>query len=103
MTDKDNIKLKTDTLSSRKSSSSTGVHVKRKRKIITNSVPSKKITSKEEKKESLDVAVSSKNNATNETTSTKKVKHTDQPTQDTKSPKKQKIDKDEKIEKILFT
>ena len=34
MTDKDNIKLKTDTLSSRKSGSSVGVHVKRKRKII---------------------------------------------------------------------
>ena len=35
MTDKDNIKLKTDTLSSRKSGTSAGVHVKRKRKIIT--------------------------------------------------------------------
>ena len=34
MSDKDNIKLKTDTLSSRKSGSSVGVHVKRKRKII---------------------------------------------------------------------
>ena len=34
MSEKDNIKLKTDTLSSRKSSASVGVHVKRKRKII---------------------------------------------------------------------
>jgi hypothetical protein len=34
MSEKDNIKLKTDTLSSRKSSPSSGVHVKRKRKII---------------------------------------------------------------------
>ena len=35
MSEKDNIKLKTDTLSTRKSgSSASGVHVKRKRKII---------------------------------------------------------------------
>ena len=38
MSEKDNIKLKTDTLSSRKSSASVGVHVKRKRKIIAKSV-----------------------------------------------------------------
>ena len=37
MSEKDNIKLKTDTLSSRKSSASVGVHVKRKRKIIAKS------------------------------------------------------------------
>ena len=38
MSEKDNIKLKTDTLSSRKSSASAGVHVKRKRKIIAKPV-----------------------------------------------------------------
>ena len=56
MTDKDNIKLKTDTLSSRKSGSSVGVHVKRKRKIIakpsSSQTPhSSRSTKKEEKKE----------------------------------------------------
>ena len=34
MSEKDNIKLKSDTLSSRKSTSSSGVHVKRKRRIV---------------------------------------------------------------------
>ena len=38
MSEKDNIKLKTDTLSSRKSSASAGVHVKRKRKIVAKPV-----------------------------------------------------------------
>ena len=39
MSEKDNIKLKTDTLSTRKSgSSASGVHVKRKRKIIAKPV-----------------------------------------------------------------
>ena len=40
MTDKDNIKLKTDTPSPRKSGSSIGVHVKRKRKIIAQPLSS---------------------------------------------------------------
>jgi len=100
MTDKDNIKLKTDTLSSRKSSSSTGVHVKRKRKIIAKSIPSKKIITNEDKKETNDTATTSKKPAINETKVTKPVKHADQPIQEIKSPKKQKIDKDEKIEKM---
>ena len=45
MSEKDNIKLKTDTLSSRKSgSSAAGVHVKRKRKIIAKpTIKDKKI------------------------------------------------------------
>ena len=56
MTDKDNIKLKTDTLSSRKSGSSAGVHVKRKRKIIakpssSQATYSSRSTKKDEKKE----------------------------------------------------
>ena len=100
MTEKDNIKLKTDTLSSRKSSSSTGVHVKRKRKIITNPTPSKKINIKDEKKESVEISVSNQKNITNEEKSKKLIKNSDQPVQDVKSPKKQKIDKDEKIEKM---
>ena len=100
MTDKDNIKLKTDTLSSRKSSSSTGVHVKRKRKIVANSIPSKKINTNQEKKDSNDTATSSKKPVTNESKVTKAIKHIDQPSQDIKAPKKQKIDKDEKIEKM---
>ena len=100
MTEKDNIKLKTDTLSSRKSTSSTGVHVKRKRKIITNSTPSKKINIKEEKKESVEISVSNQKNIINEDKSKKLIKNSDQPVQDVKSPKKQKIDKDEKIEKM---
>jgi len=100
MTEKDNIKLKTDTLSSRKSTSSTGVHVKRKRKIITNSTPSKKTNIKEEKKESVEISVSNQKNIINEDKSKKLIKNSDQPVQDVKSPKKQKIDKDEKIEKM---
>ena len=56
MTDKDNIKLKTDTPSPRKSGSSIGVHVKRKRKIIAKPLSSQtphssRSTRKEEKKE----------------------------------------------------
>tara|TARA_Y100000768_G_scaffold385192_1_gene370807 strand:- start:25131 stop:27299 length:2169 start_codon:yes stop_codon:yes gene_type:complete len=101
MTDKDNIKLKTDTLTSRKSGSSSGVHVKRKRKIIANSVPSKKVNTQEEKKESLDGGTSpSKKDITNEIKTKKINKHSDLPIQDNKAPKKQKIDKDEKIEKM---
>ena len=100
MTDKDNIKLKTDTLSSRKSSGSTGVHVKRKRKIIPNSAPPKKNNIKDEKKESSETTIVAKRSNLNETKTTKSIVHTDQPAQDTKAPKKQKIDKDEKIEKM---
>ena len=54
MTDKDNIKLKTDTLSPRKSGSSSGVHVKRKRKIIakpsSSQTPHSSRPTKKEKK-----------------------------------------------------
>ena len=57
MTDKDNIKLKTDTLSSRKSGSSAGVHVKRKRKIIakpsSSQTPQSSRSTKKEKKKKL--------------------------------------------------
>tara|TARA_Y100000768_G_scaffold126009_1_gene93422 strand:+ start:2086 stop:4254 length:2169 start_codon:yes stop_codon:yes gene_type:complete len=100
MTDKDNIKLKTDTLSSRKSGSTTGVHVKRKRKIVTSSIPAKKPISKEEKKLSLDASSNVKKNIPNESKPVKINKHIDQPAPDIKVPKKQKLDKDEKIEKM---
>ncbi len=100
MTDKDNIKLKTDTLSSRKSGSTTGVHVKRKRKIVTSSIPAKKPISKEEKKLSLDASSNVKKNIPNESKPAKINKLIDQPAPDIKVPKKQKLDKDEKIEKM---
>ncbi len=101
MSEKDNIKLKTDTLSSRKSSASVGVHVKRKRKIIAK--PVSKATLK-----TNDVAVVKKevknSSPLKKTNNEKKVKTlakvSEPPTQDIKSSKKQKINKDEKIEKM---
>ena len=101
MSEKDNIKLKTDTLSSRKSSASVGVHVKRKRKIIAKPVlenPVKTQDASVEKKEPV-------KSPSLKTTNTEKrvnssVKVNEAPSQDIKSPKKQKIDKDEKIEKM---
>ena len=47
MSEKDNIKLKTATLSSRKSSASAGVHVKRKRKVITKPRPTQEVKAKD--------------------------------------------------------
>ncbi len=99
MADKDNIKLKSDTLSSRKSAASAGVHVKRKRKIITNTAVSKKTNEpKLEKKENIDTEI--KKNVSNNIKSAKSIKNTDIPLSESKTPKKQKIDKDEKIEKM---
>ena len=76
MTEKDNIKLKTDTLTG-KSGSSAGVHVKRKRKIITKpavaksieqSTPVKKVTKKRSYKQNPTAEVkSSKVSSTQET------------------------------------
>jgi len=43
MTEKDNIKLKADTVSPRKTGTSAGVHVKRKRKIIAKPSPAKSV------------------------------------------------------------
>ena len=99
MTDKDNIKLKTDTLLPRKSGSSVGVHVKRKRKIIAkpSSSPtphSSRTIKKDEKKEIV------KDNPSQEITISKVSPSKNVTTLDSKSAKKQKIDKDEKIEKI---
>ena len=56
MSEKDNIKLKTATLSSRKSSASAGVHVKRKRKVITKPRSTQEVKAKDaplEKKENV--------------------------------------------------
>ncbi len=99
MTEKDNIKLKTDTLSSRKSASSAGVHVKRKRKIITKKLDTKanepvKTVQKDQKKEIIRDKSSSEIKAPNV------LQPKESSTPDIKSPKKHKIDKDEKIEKM---
>jgi translation initiation factor IF-2 len=101
MSEKDNIKLKTDTLSSRKSSASVGVHVKRKRKIIAK--PASKDSLKKndvsvEKKEAKSSSPLIKTN--NEKKVKTLVKVSEAPTQDIKASKKQKINKDEKIEKM---
>ena len=99
MTEKDNIKLKTDTLSSRKSASSAGVHVKRKRKIITKKLDSKaneplKTAQKELKKETI------KDDSSIEIKVSNVVQPKESASSDNKAPKKHKIDKDEKIEKM---
>ena len=99
MTDKDNIKLKTDTLSSRKSDSSVGVHVKRKRKILVKPARPKisespRSITKEAKKEIL------KENPSQEITISKASPAKEVTSTDTKTAKKHKIDKDEKIEKM---
>ena len=102
MSEKDNIKLKTDTLSSRKSSASAGVHVKRKRKIITKPATTKHSdvisdTSIEKKESTNPSSLKIKNNEKKPNSST----NVSEPLiQDNKSSKKQKIDKDEKIEKM---
>ena len=101
MSEKDNIKLKTATLSSRKSSASAGVHVKRKRKIITKPVSTQEVEAKNaplEKKENINL--SSEKVSLNKKKKNSSAKASEPPIQDIKSPKKQKIDKDEKIEKL---
>ena len=100
MTEKDNIKLKTDTLTSRKNNSPVGVHVKRKRKIITQtstaqSNPSSKITKTDSKKEIIKDSASQ-----NIKTTTKLSQTVENQTADLKASKKHKIDKDEKIERM---
>ena len=101
MTDKDNIKLKTETLSSRKNISSAGVHVKRKRKIIAKELTSNsnEINKTEKKgiiKESLKEDVSPEIKAPK----TPPTKDNVNVNVDVKTPKKHKVDKDEKIEKM---
>ena len=101
MSEKDNIKLKTDTLSSRKSSASVGVHVKRKRKIIAKPAskePLKTNNAPVVKKEVKNSSSLSKINNEKKLKTVAKVG--EPPVQDTKPSKKQKINKDEKIEKM---
>ena len=65
MSEKDNIKLKTDTLSVRKSSASVGVHVKRKRKIIAKPVSKESVRATDasvEKKELINSSLTQKTN-----------------------------------------
>ena len=103
MSEKDNIKLKTDTLSSRKSSASVGVHVKRKRKIIAKPVSKGALKKNDVSVVKEEVKNSSPLKKTNNEKKVKTlVKVSEQPTQDIKSSKKQKINKDEK-DKILVS
>ena len=101
MSEKDNIKLKTDTLSSRKSSASVGVHVKRKRKIIAKSVSKDTLKTNDVAVVKKEVKNSPPLKKTNNEKKVKTlVKVSEAPIQDIKSSKKQKINKDEKIEKM---
>ena len=101
MSEKDNIKLKTDTLSSRKSSASVGVHVKRKRKIIAKPVSKDSLKKNDVSVVKKEAKSSSPLKKTNNEKKVKTlVKVSDAPTQDIKPSKKQKINKDEKIEKM---
>ena len=99
MTEKDNIKLKTDTISPRKTGTSAGVHVKRKRKIITKASPAKSVEQSTTVKKVLKKEVPSKNPIT-EVNSSKTSSTKETPPTESKSSKKHKVDKDEKIEKM---
>ena len=92
MTEKDNIKLKTDTLSNRKSSTSTGVQVKRKRKIINKAVE-KKTEAKTKPNVSENEKIVSK---TKSITPQEVNKNRGTAVPESKAPKKQRIDKDER-------
>jgi hypothetical protein len=98
MSEKDNIKLKTDTLSSRKSSASAGVHVKRKRKIIAKTVTKDPVKTNEIplRKERISKLLSIQKKRITKKKAHSSVKASEPSSQDIKSPKKQKIDKDEK-------
>jgi len=100
MSEKDNIKLKTDTLSSRKSSPSAGVHVKRKRKIIAKPVINNKKTDDTTSVESKEILDSKDKLISKESLDSKLSKTSEPQSHDNKFTKKQKLDKDEKIEKM---
>jgi translation initiation factor IF-2 len=101
MSEKDNIKLKTDTLSSRKSSASVGVHVKRKRKIIAKSVSKDTLKTNDVAVVKKEVKNSPPLKKTNNEKKVKTLVKASEPSaQDIKSPKRQKINKDDKIEKM---
>lgn len=95
MSDKDNIKLKSDTLSSRKSTSSSGVHVKRKRRIVAKtSTPVNKpsINTEEKQTPANDAVIKPKSNKLKSSSQAQPI--------EAKTSKKHKVDKDEKIEKM---
>ena len=100
MTEKDNIKLKTDTLTSRKNSSPVGIHVKRKRKITaqTSSTQSKS-SSKNIKTDSKKEIIKDSASQTIKT-NTMPSQTVENQTSELKASKKHKIDKDEKIERM---
>jgi hypothetical protein len=100
MSEKDNIKLKTDTLSSRKSSPSAGVHVKRKRKIIAKPVINNKKTDDTTSVESKEILDSKDKLISKESLDSKLSKTSEPQSHDNKFTKKQKIDKDEKMENL---
>ena len=101
MSEKDNIKLKTDTLSSRKSSASVGVHVKRKRKIIAKSVSKDTLKTNDVAVVKKEVKNSPPLKKTNNEKKVKTLVKASEPSaQDIKSSKRQKINKDDKIEKM---
>jgi len=100
MSEKDNIKLKTDTSSSRKSSPSAGVRVKRKRKIIAKPVINNKKTDDTTSVESKEILDSKDKLISKESLDSKQSKTSEPQSHDNKFTKKQKIDKDEKIEKM---
>ena len=95
MSEKDNIKLKSDTLSSRKSTSSSGVHVKRKRRIVAKtSTPVNKpsINTEEKQTPANDAVIKPKSNKLKSSSQAQPI--------EAKTSKKHKVDKDEKIEKM---
>ncbi|MEK9906359.1 MAG: translation initiation factor IF-2 [Gammaproteobacteria bacterium] len=95
MSEKDNIKLKSDTLSSRKSTSSSGVHVKRKRRIVaktSSSVNKPSINTEKKETSANEAAIKPKANKLKPSTQAQPI--------EAKTPKKHKVDKDEKIEKM---
>ena len=101
MSEKDNIKLKTDTLSSRKSSASVGVHVKRKRKIIAKPVSKDSLKKNDVSVVKKEAKSSSPLKKTNNEKKVKTLVKASEPSaQDIKSSKRQKINKDDKIEKM---
>ena len=100
MTEKDNIKLKTDTLTSRKNSSPVGIHVKRKRKITAQTSSTQSNSSPKNTKTDIKKEIIKDSASQTIKTNTKLSQTVENQTSDLKSSKKYKIDKDEKIERM---
>ena len=100
MTEKDNIKLKTDTLTSRKNSSPVGIHVKRKRKITAQTSSTQSNSSPKNTKTDIKKEIIKDSAPQTIKTNTKLSQTVENQTSDLKSSKKYKIDKDEKIERM---